>query len=90
MNVILPPDLQQFVTDQVASGEFHNPGEVICEGLGLLRERERQLADLRARLQEAADQLDRGEGIPHADVFAELRERHRLLTNPAVQVRDRA
>jgi len=77
LNVILPPDLQKFVADQVANGEFDNSSEVICEGLGLLRERERQLADLRGKLQDAVDQLERGEGIPGEQVFEELRERNR-------------
>lgn len=81
MQVTLPSELEQFVADQVQRGSFESPAEVICEGLSLLRERERQLADLRAKLQEGADQLDRGEGIPAADVFAELRERHKILTS---------
>ena len=81
MEVILPPELEQFVTQQVEQGAFESPAHVICEGLDVLRERQRQLEDLRAKLQVAADQLDRGEGIPATDVFAELRERHSLLTS---------
>lgn len=83
MQVSLPPELEQFVADQIQEGSFESAAQVICEGLGLLRERERQLADLRAKLQEAADQLDRGEGIPAEDVFAELRERHKMLKGSA-------
>ena len=81
MNVILPPDLQQFVTDQIASGEFDNPGEVICKGLALLREHrgleEQQLESLCAKIREGLEQLQRGEGIPGEQVFEELRERNR-------------
>ena len=35
---ISPSDLQQFVTDQIAGGEFDSPCEEICEGLVLLRD----------------------------------------------------
>ena len=79
MEISLPADLDQFVADQVEQGLFESPADVICEAVNVLKERERQLADLRAKLQEGADQLARGEGIPAAEVFAELRERHRLL-----------
>jgi antitoxin ParD1/3/4 len=79
MQISLPDDLQQFAADQVEQGSFSSPAEVICEGVKLLKERERQLTDLRTKLQEGADQLKRGEGIPAAEVFAELHERNRLM-----------
>ena len=81
MNVTLPSDLQQFVADQVAVGEFDSPSDVICQGLALLRERrsngEQQLESLRAKIREGLEQLERGEGIPGEQVFEELRERNR-------------
>jgi antitoxin ParD1/3/4 len=83
MDVFLPSDLEQFVADQIQQGSFESPAAVICEGLGLLRERERQLADLRAKLQEGAEQLKRGEGIPADEVFAELRARNEMLQQSA-------
>jgi len=83
MHVSLPPDLENFVDDQIQRGSFDSPAAVICEGLGLLRERERQLADLRAKLREGAEQLKRGEGIPAEKIFAELRARNKMSQDSA-------
>jgi antitoxin ParD1/3/4 len=81
MNVILPAELQQFVANQVASGEFESPTDVVCQGLALLRERrdsqQQQLESLQAKIREGLEQLERGEAIPGEQVFEELHERNR-------------
>ena len=63
MDSTLPSDLQQFVTDVVASGKFRSPDEVLAEGLRALRDRERKLDSLRADLQVGLDELDRDECV---------------------------
>ena len=36
--VTLPPDLEQFVADAVAAGDFRDPTDVFAAGIRLLRE----------------------------------------------------
>lgn len=81
MNVSLTPDLEQKVNRHVASGRFGSPGEVIGEGLRLLEEQEEfeelGLAHWRAQIAVGLDQLKRGEGLPSASVFDEIKQRSR-------------
>jgi putative addiction module CopG family antidote len=70
MTPALPPDLEQFVRDQVANGCFPTSEGVIVAGLRLLRE---QYSELKASLAEAQAELDRGEGTPF-DPHAVLKE----------------
>jgi Arc/MetJ-type ribon-helix-helix transcriptional regulator len=37
MTLKLPPDVEQFIKDRVATGEFSSPEDVICAGLRLLK-----------------------------------------------------
>jgi antitoxin ParD1/3/4 len=59
INVQLPPSLQRWVDDQVASGFYHNAEEVISAAVRLAeresREYEARLRDLRAAIQEGLD-----------------------------------
>lgn len=61
MTPALPPDLEQFVQEQVATGCFASSDGVIEAGLRLLRD---QYSELKASLAEAQAELDRGEGTP--------------------------
>lgn len=61
---LLPPELQDFVRQELASGKYESEADVVCEGLRLLRERERRLEALREELRPALEQLDRGEREP--------------------------
>ena len=76
MHVALPPDLEQLVTARVQSGRYSSVSEVIREALLLLEEREQlyevRRQELRLKIAEGLAQLDRGEGIPGEQVFAEL------------------
>jgi len=51
MNVSLPEDLDQFVTDQLREGGYNNQSEIVREGLRLLRSR----LEKRRRLNAALD-----------------------------------
>ena len=64
MTIQLPADVEARIRQKVASGGFPDAGEVIREAMRLLDEQERQLEQLRAKLQSGLDQLDRGEGVP--------------------------
>ena len=59
----LPPDLEQFVQDQLAQGKYQSAADVVSDAVRLLREREERLAALRSDIDRGVDQLDRGEYI---------------------------
>ena len=69
MSVGLTPQQQTVVDALAASGRYAGGHHVLDEALELLRQRD----DLRERLQEGIDPLDRGERRPMGDVFAEIR-----------------
>lgn len=85
MEISVPEELKSFVERGVASGRFRSEDEAICEGLNLLRSRERQLEALRADLQVGIDQLDRGEKseLDIESIKARGRERRQSLKTDA-------
>lgn len=58
-----PPDLQQFIQDQLAAGKYHSESEVMCDAVRLLRERELRLDALRKDIDQGLAQLDSGECV---------------------------
>lgn len=66
MDVLLTPELEEFVVEQVKSGFYHSPSEVIAESLRLFRDYEQlnkiKRDQLRHDVQLAIDQIQRGEG----------------------------
>ena len=60
-----PPELQQFIEQELASGRYESVDDVVCDGLRLLRERRRY--ELREKIDAGLDQLERGEGIELQD-----------------------
>jgi antitoxin ParD1/3/4 len=79
MNVKISGDTELFIREEVASGRFESPQEVVQEGLRLLHERETLDQQWRERLngqiEEGLAQLDRGEGIPGEQAFRDLRDK---------------
>ena len=65
MNVSLTPELEKLINEKLQSGQYQNAAEVIEEALRALQEREeterRKLEELRRSLQDASEQIDRGE-----------------------------
>jgi len=59
----IPSDLEQFVQQQVATGEYRSQDEVVAAGLQVLRELKSRQAEFRREVKVGVDQLDRGEGI---------------------------
>ncbi len=75
----LPPDLSQFVKAEVASGAFPSEEQVVIRSVQLLREQKEKLERLRADLQAARDQFDRGEFTTYTkeslrDLFDQIQE----------------
>ena len=66
------------IQDKVKSGRYLSASEVVGEALRLLDERdhlrEAKLAELKAKIREGIEALDRGEVIDCEEVFAELEE----------------
>ena len=79
MNVYLSPDAMQFVQGLVASGQFKSAEEAVAAGVQLLKNHQQ----LRAEIQMGIDDADAGRVFDGEEVFAELREKARKLTEPA-------
>jgi antitoxin ParD1/3/4 len=64
MNVLLPTELEKFVTEKIQSGLFLSANDVILEGLKLLKERDEaqglRREELRQAIQIGIDQADAG------------------------------
>ena len=58
-----PPDLQQFVRREIASGHFASEDELVSTAVRFLRDSHAGLGQLRAGIQARIASLDRGEGI---------------------------
>jgi len=83
MNVSLTPELEKLVASKVESGRYQSASEVIREGLRLLddqdRLRELHLSEVKKKIQTGLDQLNRGEGIPGGQVYAQMKQRSAAL-----------
>jgi putative addiction module CopG family antidote len=59
----LPPDLEQFVLDQLAAGKYQSSSDVLCDAVRLLRDRELRRAELQREIDRGIGQLDSGEYV---------------------------
>ena len=77
MTVEIPPDVRQYVEDQVAAGAYANEREVIADALRVLRELRERHESLRADIQTAIAQSRNRESRPldAAEIKAEGRRR---------------
>lgn len=65
MNITLTPELENLVKDEISSGNFESPHEVLREGLLLLKEmklsRQERIENLRREVQKGIDQIRSGQ-----------------------------
>ena len=65
MEVTLSPELEELIAEQVESGHYPSPGDVVRDALRLLHEKiklpERKLESLRRDVQVGLQALDQGE-----------------------------
>ncbi len=61
MNVSLTPELEKLVEAKVQSGLYQSPSEVVEDALRLLEQRDSDLKELRARMDQGLAELDRGD-----------------------------
>jgi antitoxin ParD1/3/4 len=83
MTITLSPELEKIINERVQSGEYASANEVIGEALRLLEEQEElrriKYEALKREIAKGAEGLERGEGIPAEEVFAEVRERNKAM-----------
>lgn len=76
MTIALKPEQEAFIQAQLATGRYTDAAAVIAEALQLLEKRNRYnhwVEDVRAKIDIASAQLDRGEGVNGETVIAQLR-----------------
>jgi antitoxin ParD1/3/4 len=84
MNLTLKPELAEFIQQEILTGKYASPDEAIEAALHLLKSksvtdraklalRERLATELHEKIDSAAAQLDRDEGLNGEDVIAGLR-----------------
>ena len=80
MNLNLPVEANDFVRSLVAQGKYQSEEDVVVDGIRLLKGRE----ELREKIAEGIEQLDRGELFDEEAVFDEVEaeiRRIELLSN---------
>ncbi|NER24535.1 MAG: type II toxin-antitoxin system ParD family antitoxin [Symploca sp. SIO1C2] len=79
MPVTLPPELEQFIQNQVASGKYASVDEVFLAGIKLLEERERlyqgRFEELRREIMVGVEEANRGELFEAETVITRLQEK---------------
>ncbi|HEY2773347.1 MAG TPA: type II toxin-antitoxin system ParD family antitoxin [Candidatus Binatia bacterium] len=87
MNISLTKELEEFITSKVGSGRYLSASEVVRAGLRLLEHEEEllelQRVELRRAIAVGVGQLDRGEAVSGAEVFAKARKKLRARRTAA-------
>jgi len=66
MNIILPPELEQRIREKVDRGDYDNAEALVQEAVHRLIEEDAvDLDEIRARLQQADAEIDRGKGLEY-------------------------
>jgi antitoxin ParD1/3/4 len=64
MNITLTPELENLINEKIKSGKYDSPGEVIREGLRLLKEQDElkriRMEELRREVQKGIDDMREG------------------------------
>ena len=78
MNLLLRPEHQKLIEAQLSTGRYANPDEIIAKALELLNKRDQYQEwseEIGRKIDIAAQQLDRGEGIDGESAIALLRKK---------------
>jgi antitoxin ParD1/3/4 len=76
MTIALQPEQEAFIQTQLSTGQYSSAAEVITEALRLLEKRnhyDQWVEDVRAKIDIAAEQLDRGEGVDGETAISQLK-----------------
>ena len=75
MTIQLSPEQQQWLEDQVAAGHFSSLDQAVAVAIAdLMATVEDDLDWAKPLVDEAAAELDRGEGVPADEAFARIRK----------------
>ncbi|NEQ67754.1 MAG: type II toxin-antitoxin system ParD family antitoxin [Symploca sp. SIO2D2] len=77
MNIILNPKLENLIQQQITSGKYTSIDNVLEDALALLEKRnqyEQWVEEIGQKIDIAAQQLERGEGIDGKTAINQLRE----------------
>jgi antitoxin ParD1/3/4 len=80
-SINLGSELEAFVAEMVASGQYRSKLDVIGEGVRLLQEREAQLSAIDAAISRGIADLDAGRSVPAEEVFDRLRAKYQALVD---------
>ncbi len=79
MDVLLPPEIEQFIHNQVENGNYGSAADVIQAGIGLLKERDRiyqgRFEELRQEILLGVESADRGEVVDGEALIQGLQEK---------------
>lgn len=75
MDLHLPPDLSDVVNEEMRSGEYASPDEVVREALNRLAHERRARSELRDAIEVGLAQCEAGELRDPDEVFARVRAR---------------
>jgi antitoxin ParD1/3/4 len=78
MEVSLPPDLQQFVTEKINQGVFASANEAVCQALVTMRDRQQREEELKHEIEIGLEQIRRGD-VKLLDLDAMKAEARRRL-----------
>jgi antitoxin ParD1/3/4 len=92
MNITLGSEQEQFIREQLAQGQFQSVNEVLAMALQLLARQQQEyrgwVEDVRGKVDEAAQKLERGEGIPLEVVTDRLQDKFRKAKANFEQLRE--
>lgn len=81
MESIYPPDLQQFVDHELASGQYRDESEVLIQALRVYREFKTRHESLRQDVGRSLEQAERGETAPLDTEATKAEARRRLAAS---------
>ena len=84
-SVDLGPNLEAVVAQLVGSGRYNSKSEVLREGVRLVQEREKRLAELDAAIEQSLGDSAAGRVTPVEDVFDRLEAKYRAMGNLAAK-----
>jgi antitoxin ParD1/3/4 len=77
MSITLPPDIEEFVSQELEHGTYASADELLRDAVQLLRSRHQQAGELKKLIDDGVAQLDRGEYSDYDETT--LRERFEEL-----------
>jgi antitoxin ParD1/3/4 len=83
MEITLTPDLERFIAEKVESGEYESAEDVMRAALQLLSEEDEEHEALRALLDPAIEEFERGELVPGPEAVEQATAEFRRLTGRA-------